>query len=82
MRALASNAFKNCTSLLIIKIPSCISFMSAYSFGGCMSLKKAVLNEGMQMIHNESFGEFSTLISITIPSSVTSIALNTFKGSN
>ena len=42
----------------------------------------AILNEGTILIDEEAFSECSTLLGMTIPSTINSIALDAFMGSN
>lgn len=73
-------AFKNCTSLLTISIPSSVNTISDNAFYGCSKLKTVNLANGLLNIGSESFSGCSNLLKIIIPNSVTYIGVNAFKG--
>lgn len=60
-------AFRNCTSLTSISLPSTVTSISSSAFWGCTSLTTISLPEGLFSIDDSAFGECSSLTSITIP---------------
>ena len=75
-----SSAFKDCTSLTSVTIPSSMTSIVNYAFSSCSSLTSVTISEGVTSIENYAFSSCSSLTSITIPSSVTSIGEGAFKG--
>jgi len=63
-------AFRNCTALQSITIPSTIKELGDYAFTGCSKLRKVVLSEGLEKIGVSVFQQCETLQRITIPSTV------------
>ncbi len=72
-------AFKNCTSLLSISIPSSVSTISNSAFYGCSKLETLNLSNGLLNIGNESFNGCSNLLGISIPDTVVDIGERAFK---
>ena len=73
-------AFKDCTSLKEIKIPSSITYISREVFSGCTSLENVDIANGIKYLNTKMFENCTSLEKITIPSSVTEIKEGTFFG--
>ena len=71
-------AFRECTSLDHINLPSTLLEINVLSFSFCTSLEDIILNEGLQKIGMGAFANCRSLESITIPSTVTEISTNAF----
>lgn len=54
-------------------VPSGVTVVGYYSFGGCYDLTRVVLPHGVSCIEGSAFANCSRLTSITIPDSVTAI---------
>ena len=68
-----SAAFKNCTSLTSITIPSSVTIIDFEAFEGCTSLTSITIPSSVTSIESYTFSGCTSLTSITIPSSVTII---------
>ncbi len=77
VETIESGAFKNCSALSYIKLPSCLKTVSDYAFSYCTLLTEAVLPQGVYVIGSHAF-EFSGLTKVTVPSSVTEMGENAF----
>ena len=75
-----SAAFKNCTSLTSITIPSSVTIIDFEAFEGCTSLTSITIPSSVTSIESYTFSGCTSLTSITIPSSVTSIESGIFDG--
>lgn len=80
--SIKNEAFRGCSSLTSIEIPSAVTTIEEYAFAGCSSLEKLVFEENSQLttIRNNTFEGCSSLTSIEIPSSVTTIGESAFSG--
>ncbi|MBQ9427931.1 MAG: leucine-rich repeat domain-containing protein, partial [Clostridia bacterium] len=76
----AHKLYLNNTLLTDLVIPSSVTSIGNYAFGGCSSLTRVTVAEGSQCtsIGNSAFNGCSSLTSIEIPSSVTSIGSYAF----
>ena len=74
------DAFKNCTSLESIIIPSGVTWISYKAFYGCTSLTSITIPSSVTIIGNYAFYGCTSLESITIPSSVTYMGDYAFYG--
>ena len=70
---IGSAAFKNCTSLTSITIPSSVTIIDFEAFEGCTSLTSITIPSSVTSIESYTFSGCTSLTSITIPSSVTII---------
>ena len=66
-------AFRYCSSLTSVTIPSSVTSIGNSAFSGCSSLTSVTISEGVTSIGDYAFYDCSSLTSVTIPSSVTSI---------
>ena len=75
-----NGAFKGCSQLVYIDIPSNVTSLGSNTFNGCQSLRRITLPEGVTSIGERAFRGCSSLTAITIPEGVTSIASSAFGG--
>ncbi len=73
-------AFRNCSSLTSINIPSSVTSIGGGAFYDCSSLTSINIPSSVTFIGDHAFWYCSSLTSINIPSSVTSIGVNAFSG--
>lgn len=77
-----SSAFNGCEKISSVRIPGSVRNIYAAAFSGCTNLKDVILSNGVKMIAMSVFLN-CPLSSITIPASVTEMALgNPFAGCN
>ena len=78
LRTIGENAFRSCTSLSNIIMPSTVTEIDICAFRGCPNLREVVLNDGLRKIGWWAFQECASLSSITIPFTVTEIGYAAF----
>ena len=78
-KGIADSAFKDCTELQSIDIPSSVSSIGRAAFYNCTGLTSIIIPAGVTSIGDYAFQNCTGLISISIPDSVTSIEDSTFK---
>jgi len=66
-------AFRDCTGLQSISLPSTVTAIGAYSFDGCVGLRSIALPDGLSEIGAYAFRRCKGLVSINIPVGVTEI---------
>ncbi len=76
------NAFRECTSLVSIKLPTTIKSIHNYGFFNCYSLSSIILPESLTYIGFAAFSGCRALGYIYIPKSVSSITGGAFMGCN
>ena len=76
---IASFAFKNCTGLTGVLVPSNIRVICENAFEGCTSLRRVFCSDGLENISQEVFLGCTDLMQITLPDSVTNISVCAFK---
>jgi len=76
--SIGNGAFKDCTYLKLITIPSSVTSIGNGAFKDCTCLKSITIPEGVTSIGGHAFHHCSSLTSIVIPNSVTSIAKGAF----
>ncbi len=82
LQTIESYAFRYCTSLNTIEIPSSVTEIDTYALEGCAGLQSVTFGEDSQLqtIGNYVFHNCTSLTSITIPDGVTSIGNYMFYG--
>jgi hypothetical protein len=76
--SIQANAFKTCTNLTSITIPSSITTIGSTALNGCNKLTNVYIYGSITEIPVNMFSGCSVLASFIIPSSVTSIGLQAF----
>ena len=74
------SAFRGCSSLTSIEIPSSVTYIDFDAFRGCSSLTSIEIPSSVTYIENSAFDGCSSLTSVSIPSSVTYIGNSAFEG--
>ena len=72
-------AFKNCSDLTSLTLPSSVTRIGAYAFKNCSGLTSLTLPSSVTRIGDYAFYNCSGLTSLTLPSSVTSIGEFAFR---
>ena len=73
-------AFRRCSGLTNINIPSSVASIEEAAFYGCSSLTNVIIPSSVTNIGKDAFGFCSSLTSINIPQSVTNIGEWAFGG--
>lgn len=76
--SIGDNAFRACTRLTSITIPSSVTSIGDYAFVYCRGVKSINIPNSVVSIGDYAFRECTGLTSITIPGSVTSIGNSAF----
>ena len=77
---IGEHAFKGCSSLTSVNIPSRVTWIGDEAFNFCSSLTSVNIPSSVTEIGKEAFYDCNSLISINIPSSVTKIGEYAFSG--
>ena len=77
---IGGSAFRGCSSLTSISIPSSVTEIGYNAFDGCSSLTSISIPSSVTEIGDDAFASCSSLTSISIPSSVTEIGDYAFLG--
>ena len=72
------DAFKNCTNLESVSLPSTITIIDNGAFDGCSSLEEIDIPTNVSKIGQRAFAGCSSLTGVTIPSQVTALNSETF----
>ena len=72
-------AFKNCSDLTSLTLPSSVTRIGDYAFKNCSGLTSLTLPSSVTSIGEFAFRYCSGLTSLTIPSGVTSIGMSAFE---
>ena len=73
-------AFKGCSGLTSLTLPSGVTSIGHSAFSGCSGLTSLTLPSGVTSIGTSTFSGCSGLTSLTLPSGVTSIGSSAFSG--
>ena len=77
--SIGNGAFRECSGLTSINIPSGVTSIGYSAFYNCTSLSSCTIGSGVTSIGEYAFRYCSGLTSIDIPSGVTSIGIGTFQ---
>ena len=70
---IGSEAFKNCASLVAIKLPSHLQFVESSAFAGCTALTSISLPNSVEKIGCSAFENCQSLSSFVVPNGVSEI---------
>ena len=76
---IGASAFKNCTKLEEISLPTTLVNIGSSAFYNCSALKAISIPTGVTSINNYTFYGCSSITNISIPEKVTSIGSNAFE---
>ncbi len=77
---LGLDAFKNCTGLTNVVIPTSVTSIGESAFNGCTGLGAMIIPNSVTTIGNNAFQDCTSLATLIIPSSVTSIGASLLRG--
>ncbi|MBO7231137.1 MAG: leucine-rich repeat domain-containing protein, partial [Bacteroidaceae bacterium] len=77
---IGENAFRNCSGLTSIEIPTSVTSIGEAAFRNCSGLTSIIIPNSVTSIGSSAFEGCTGLTSITIPNSVTSIGNGAFNG--
>ena len=78
--SIGDSAFRSCSSLTSVTIPSSVTSIGVCAFLFCTGLTSVTIPSSVTSIEPEAFRGCSSLTSVTIPSSLTSIGRDAFLG--
>ncbi|MBO4814067.1 MAG: leucine-rich repeat protein [Muribaculaceae bacterium] len=73
VKAVGRSAFKGCSGLQSVNLPSSIKTINGFAFMQCNSLKSMTIPENVENINGGAFAHCDAMTSVTIPSTVKSI---------
>ncbi len=80
VRSIGEYAFKGCSGLTSVTIPSSVTRIGYLAFWECGGLKSVTIPSSVTNIEEGTFEGCSSLTSVTIPFSVTNIEMHAFEG--
>ncbi|EJK50393.1 hypothetical protein THAOC_30645 [Thalassiosira oceanica] len=75
---IGEEAFRDCTALSSVNIPSTVTELGCAVFHGCRNLTEVLLNEGLQIVRHFAFARCTSLRSVTIPSTILALDIGAF----
>ena len=79
MTSIGEGAFRSCTGLTTLVIPSGVTSLESSLFSSCTGLTSITLPEGLTSIGESAFSDCRGLTSLTIPGTVTSLGYRAFQ---
>ena len=76
--SIGNSAFKSCSSLTSVEIPTSVTSIGQYAFGACSGLTSVEIPNSVTSIGASAFASCRSLTSVVIPNSVTSIGNGAF----
>lgn len=77
---IASNAFRNCTALKSVSLPTGLTDIGSYAFANCDELVKIKIPDGTVRIGESAFYDCDKLTSVEFPDTLTTIGDMAFQG--
>ena len=77
--SIGNQAFRDCSSLTSVEIPSSVTSIKNETFAGCTGLTSITIPNGVTSIGGQAFRDCSSLTSVEIPNGVTSIGSQAFR---
>lgn len=78
-KAICSDAFSGCQSLISLTVPNSVTSIGARAFYNCINVNKIDIPEGNTYIGPETFYNCSSIKTISIPATVSTIGLSAFE---
>ena len=78
VRSVGGQAFRLCTSLTSVTIPSSVTSIGDHAFLQCYSLTSVIIPDSVTSIGSSAFGSCTSLTSVTIGNGLTSIGVGAF----
>ncbi len=75
-----NSAFKDCSNVTSVLIPSSIKSIGINAFENCSNITETTIPEGVTLIGNNTFLGCEKLASVTLPTSLENIGANAFAG--
>ena len=75
-----TDAFRDCSGLTSVEIPTSVTSIGEYAFSGCSGLTSVEIPNSVTKIGEDAFSGCSGLTSVEIPNSVTKIGEGAFSG--
>lgn len=75
-----NSAFKDCSNVTSVLIPSSIKSIGINAFENCSNITEITIPEGVTLIGNNTFLGCEKLASVTLPTSLENIGANAFAG--
>lgn len=75
-----NSAFKDCSNVTSVLIPSSIKSIGINAFENCSNITETTIPEGVTLIGNNTFLGCQKLASVTLPTSLENIGANAFAG--
>lgn len=75
-----NSAFKDCSNVTSVLIPSSIKSIGINAFENCSKITETTIPEGVTLIGNNTFLGCEKLASVTLPTSIESLGANAFAG--
>ena len=77
---IGKNAFRDCTSLLIVYLPQTVVFLGDSAFSGCTAITRVYLDKTqIPSIGNSTFAGCTSITDVELPDKVTSIGNGAFR---
>ncbi len=77
--SIGDNAFKDCSNLTKVTVPSSVTSVGSSAFYDCTALTEISIANGVKSIGGYAFKGCKKLVSITLPDSVTELGSNAFR---
>ena len=81
LQKIGDGAFRDCSSLERIELPSTVTEIGYDAFHSCRNLKEVTFNVGLKKIGDGVFHDCTSLENVKLPSTVTDIGQNAFGSS-
>lgn len=80
--SIKQEAFKNCTTLKRVSIPSSVVVIGYKAFYGCSALETIAIPEGIETIEDSAFGKCVSLTEVSLPGSIIKMGDKVMYGCN
>ncbi len=77
--AIGNSAFRDCSAMTSVTIPSSVASIGSSAFRACNGLTTVTIPVGAESVGTEAFRDCTYLTSVTMPSTLTSIGVSAFR---